>query len=203
MALVLLGVLTKETIGAEIAGGVSSYYDTRGMPTASVTLSAPTLPLGTKFFGFTDFFMSKEDNAQFDNAYGEYKLSKTVWQGINISGEYNRDFSYPNGIHRLGISYEPNLSKIMKNGFFGMTFYPFATENDGAQVVLYGNKNFRNGDMYISGFFDYNFRPNNVVTEVQLGKRIKKDFYFVVEGRYNGFQKKDSLGVGVGLEIKF
>lgn len=189
--------------GADISSSISTYYDTRGMPSASITMNASKLPFGTTFFGFTDFFMNREDNSKFNNAYGEYKLSRPLLKGIGISTEYDRDFSLSKGIHRLGVSFEPNLSKIMKEGFFGISLYSLATENDGAQVVLYGNKNFRNGDIYIGGFLDYNFKPNNVVTEVQFGKRIKKDIYFVVEGRYNGFQKKDSFGVGVGLEIKF
>lgn len=203
LGLVAGAALANAGNAAEIFGRVGTYFDTRSMPTASITLNALKLPFGTKFFGFTDFFMSKDDNAKFDGAYGEYQLSRPIWKGFGISGEYNRDFSLPKGVHRLGVFYEPNLSKVMKDGFFGITFNALATEHIGSQLIFYGGKQFKNGDMYVDGFLDYNFKSDVVVTEVQFGKRVYKDLFAVGEVRYNGFMQKDNFGVGLGLELKF
>jgi hypothetical protein len=71
------------------------------------------------------------------------------------------------------------------------------------QVAVYGRKEFKEGDIYIGGFFDYNFKPNKIVTEVQTGKRIADGLYFIVEGRYNGFLPEEKIGVGIGLEYQF
>ena len=83
----------------------------------------------------------------------------------------------------------------------GLKFYPASTGH-GMQAGLYGNAVFRNGDITVDGFMDYNFEPRKVVADLQIGKRIDDDLYAVIEGRYNGFMPKDNFGVGIGLEWK-
>ncbi len=199
-------VIQVESSAADWWGKTAAYYDTRGKPTVSLTGGASNLPLGADFFGFVDAIGGTEDKTKLDAVYGEFKLSKKLSLDVGAIGpsvEYNRDFLQPRGVSRAGITFEPNLSRFCTNGFFGVTFYPFATHADGMQVVLYGGKSFKEGKYYVEGFFDYNFRPENVVSEVQLGRRLGKKWYAVVEGRHNGFIKGNEWGVGLGLEKKF
>ena len=185
---------------ADFSPRASAYFDSRGMPTTSLTLSASQLPLKTDFFGFVDVYGKKNSLEGADSVYGEFKLSRKVVKYISVAVEHNRDFLKPFGVTRLGLSYEPPM---VKDGFVGLTLYPWATQRDGAQAVLYGRKNFKKGDYYIEGFLDYNFKPDNVVSEIQLGRRLYKKLYGVVEARHNGFMGNRAWGVGVGLEWNF
>src|SRR3989338_4681344 len=159
---------------ADIHPRLSGYYDSRGMPTTSLTLSASKLPLQTDFFGFVDIAGKCDTLERADSVYGEFKLSRKVLGDIGFAVEHNQDFLKPFGVTRLGLSYEPSM---VKDGFVGLTFYPWATQRDGAQVVLYGRKNFRKGDIYVEGFMDYNFKLRTFVSELQFGKRIYKGLY--------------------------
>lgn len=180
---------------------VAAYQDTRGMPTATIEAKASNLPFDTSLYSFMDIETEKE-NDKLKRPYGEIRLSKKAENELGIAVEYNRDFVLPKGITRLGAVYEPNLGKISKNLFLGVKYFPASTDNHGSQLGLYGKKIFNKGDFYIGGYWDYNFKPDKVVTDIQFGKRIKDNLYFVVEGRYNGF-KKEKEGIGIGLEWKF
>jgi len=198
-----LMVLLAGSVGdnaADFSPRFSTYYDSRGMPTASLTLSASKLPLKTDFFGFVDMYGKKNSLDGADSMYGEFKLSRRVLGNIGVAVEQNQDFLRPFGVTRLGLSYEPPM---VKDGFVGLTLYSFATQRDGAQLVVYGRKNFRKGDYYVEGFFDYNFKPGNVVSEIQVGKRLHKKLYGVIEGRHNGFMGDRAWGVGLGIEWNF
>lgn len=64
--------------------------------------------------------------------------------------------------------------------------------------------------LYLSGFFDHNIdessRPgvtrNNVVSETQLGVRLYRQLYAVVEYRINDYRLSDNTNIGAGFEIK-
>ena len=64
--------------------------------------------------------------------------------------------------------------------------------------------------LYLSGFFDHNIdesaRPgstlNNVVSETQLGVRLYRQLYAVVEYRINDYRRADNTNFGAGFEIK-
>lgn len=188
---------------ANINGDVDIYHDIRGYPTLTINIYGSELPGKTNFFGFVDSFGSRKNPLKW-SSYGEFKLSRNFWNELGAAVEYDRDSSVDYGITRAGISFEPKLS--IKDYSFGLTFYPFASHNDKMQLVLYGEKRFRKGESYVRGFMDLNFKDEGAIpfTEVQVGKRLKDNLYFVVEGRYNGFVKgKDSIGLGVGLEYKF
>ena len=76
--------------------------------------------------------------------------------------------------------------------------YPLATNGVGSQLALSGAKKF--GDNYVEGFFNYNFKPKNIVTEIQYGRRLIGDLFGVAEFRHDGY--KNSNGVSLGLEWK-
>lgn len=184
-------------------GKIAGYYDTRGKSTATLTLGATELPLGTKFFSFMDFATEKENPNNLTAPYSEFRLSKKANTGLGIAAEYNRDFSKPRGVTRVGLIYEPNLKSLLDNTFLGVKFYPASTHNHGMQVGLHGNKSFNDKDITLEGYLDYNLKPKKVVTDLQLGKKINGNLYGVIEGRYNAFMQENSFGAGIGLEWKF
>lgn len=194
-------------------GKTSGYYDSRGMPTASLTGGATDLPLGTQTFGFIDVATDKKELDNVQDPYMEISLAKKVIlegfgegvgkvfeKSVGPIVEYNRDFAQPRGITRLGLVFEPDVSQFADDTLVGINLYPVATEDAGSQIVLYGSKQFNKGNWYIEGFFDYNTTPKKVVSEVQLGKRIWGNLNAVVEARHNGFLD-EQYGVGIGLEF--
>jgi len=186
------------------SGKVAGYYDTRGKPTATLTLGASDLPLGTKFFSFMDFATEKDNLDHLTTPYGEFRLLKKADFGLGVVAEYNRDFSQDEGTTRAGFVFEPNLKQLLPNAFLGLKFYPASTHDHGIQLGVSGNVNFLDGDLTLDSFLDYNFKPGKVVTDLQIGYRLKDNLYAVIEGRYNGFLPKDQqLSAGPGLEWKF
>ncbi len=183
-------------------GKVAGYYDTRGKPTATLTLGASELPLGTKFFSFMDFSAEKDNPDNLTAPYSELRLSKKADFGLGIATEYNRDFSQEQGTTRAGFIVEPKLRNFLPNAHVGMKFYPVSTHDHGMQLGINGNASFFDGDLTLDGFFDHNFKPGKSVTELQLGYRLVDNLYGVVEARYNGFLPERNIGAGVGLEWK-
>ncbi|MBI2564385.1 hypothetical protein HYV79_00140 [Candidatus Woesearchaeota archaeon] len=184
-------------------GKVASYYDTKGQPTATIAGGATDLPLGTKLFGFADVETEKENPDNLQNPYIELQLSKKASNGLGIATEYNRNFSLEKGITRAGFVYEPNLAEILKNTRIGLKFYPTATDNHGMQAGFYGSKSFNKGDITLDTFLDYNIDAKRIVSDLQVGKKLGENFYFVLEGRHNGFKKKDKEGLGIGFEWRW
>jgi len=177
-------------------GKVGGYIDNRGFSNVVFTGGASDLPFRTKIFGFADAETERGDRNSLRKPYSEVSLSRKAGNGLGVSVEYNRDFNLNTGVSRVGLIYEPRLS-----GFLGIKFHPVSTMDNGVQIGVYGSKSFNNGNEYVEGFADYNFKPKKFVGEVQFGKRIKDNLYGVVEGRYNGF-RVDKKGAGFGLEWK-
>lgn len=182
-------------------GKVAGYYDTRGKPTATLTVGASDLPLGTKFFSFMDFATEKDNLTA---PYGEFRLSKKADMGLGVAAEYNRDLAQDEGTTRAGFIFELTLKELLPNTFLGMKFYPASTHDHGMQLGVNGNAHFFDGDLTLDSFFDYNFKSGKVVTDLQAGYRLRDNLYVVVEGRYNEFLPKDQQpSAGLGLEWKF
>jgi hypothetical protein len=205
-SLLVAGSLLNQAQSAEISGTAAGYYDTRGFPTTTVKVFGSDLPGKTDFFGFVDSFGSKEKPWGI-GSYGEFKLSKKLWQGIGPAIEYNRDFSAPTGVTRAGLVLEPDLH--IKKGFVGVTFYPVSTYKDGMQLVLYGKKEFKDGRYYVDGFLDLNLKPQGAIPlgKIEVGMRLgdkKSQWYGVAEGRHDGFSKgSQQWGVGLGVKRRF
>jgi len=182
---------------------VEVYRDTRGMNVGTFSGSA-NLPLKTSTFGFIEY-ETEQGTDNIKKPYGEIMLSKKVKSGLGVAVEYDRNFALPKGTTRTGFIFEPSfLRKLDKNLFLGVKYFPSSTDNQGEQLGIYGKKMFNNGDFYVGGYFDYNFKPDSIVTDLQFGKRIKENLYFIVECRLNEFRAKgDQKGIGVGLEYKF
>ena len=64
--------------------------------------------------------------------------------------------------------------------------------------------------LYFSGFFDHNIgegsadtgRRDNIVSENQFGVRIYKQFYAVLEYRFNEYRRNNKNNLGAGIELK-
>ena len=185
-------------------GKTAGYYDTRAKPTATLTLGASDMPLGTKFFSFMDFATEKDNPNNLTAPYGEFRFSKKADFGLGVAAEYNRDVSQNEGTTRAGFIFDPDLRTFLPNAHLGLKLYPASTHGHGMQLGTSGNVSFLEGDLTIDSFLDYNFRPGKVVTDLQVGYRLKDNLYAVIEGRYNGFLPQDQqFGAGPGLEWKF
>ncbi len=195
-------------------GKAAGYYDTRGVPSASLTGGVNDLPLGADFFGFIDAYSEKNHWDDVQNPYTELKLyrkatlgdvSSVFGKSVGPAVQYDRDFSLRRGIARLGLTFEPNLSEyIGVNSLVGTNFYPASSENGGVQLGAYAAGYFFDDLFCYDGFFDYDTNPQGgkpkIVSEIQAGVRIWKNLYAVVEGRYNEYLD-DRFGVGIGLEL--
>ncbi len=195
-------------------GKIAGYYDTREMPSASLTGGVNELPLGADFFGFTDIYSEKEHWDDVQNPYVELKLYRKATLGdvnsvfgksVGPAVQYDRDFSLRRGIARLGLTFEPNLSEFLgSNSLAGANVYPISSENGGVQLGVYAVDYFFDDLFCYDGFFDYDVNPQDgkpkIVSEIQGGVRIWKNLYGVVEARYNEYFD-DAFGIGVGLEL--
>ena len=182
---------------------VEGYRDTRGMNVGTISGSA-NLPLKTNTFAFIEY-ETEQGTDNIKRPYGEIMLSKKAKNGLGVAVEYDRNFALPKGTTRTGFVFEPSfLRKLDKNLFLGVKYFPSSTDNQGEQLGIYGKKTFSNGDFYVGGYFDYDFKSDAIVTDLQFGKRIKENLHLIVKGRLNEFRAKgDQKGIGVGLEWKF
>ena len=192
----IASALSYRDVNAGSWAKVTSQHDSRDFSTVTLTGGASGLPFGMGTFGFIESETEKGNRDNLKQPYGEINLSEKGQYGFGAIAEYNRDFSSDRGVTRIGLVFEPKLSF-----FFGTKFYPISTANSGIQIGVYGNKKFNEGDEYVEGFVDYNFKPGKFVGEVQVGRRIKGNLFGVIEGRYNGFKPRKTVS-GAGLEWK-
>ncbi len=203
------------------SGKLAAYYDTRGMPTATITANASGLPVDARFFGFLDVEGDDgsgkgggDENAGLAKAYGEFRISRNVAYGIGPAIEHDREFLKQEGVTRPGILCEPPLTGMVESAFFGIKFYPASFPDHGARIGIYGGKQWNRGDITLDFWADYNFEwgaterggtitDGTFLSDVQLGKRLFDSVYFVVEGRYNGFNDEEPFSAGIGLEGRF
>ena len=211
---IVLGSWSCSEVQPKPWGKAAGYYDTRGMPSASLTGGVNDLPLGADFFGFIDDYSEENHWDDVQNPYAEFKLYKKATLGsvdsvlgksVGPAVQYDRDFSLKQGITRLGLTFEPNLSEyIGGDSLVGANVYPFSSENGGVQLGVYAVDYFFNDLFCYDGFFDYDVNPQDgkpkIVSEIQAGVRIWKNVYGVVEGRYNEYLD-DKFGAGIGLEL--
>ena len=93
------------------SGKLAAYYDTRGMPTATITANASGLPAGMRFFGFLDVDGDdgsgkggSDDDAGLAKAYGEFRLSRNIAYSIGPAVEHDREFLKREGVTRPAFS---------------------------------------------------------------------------------------------------
>jgi len=178
---------------------LEAYRDSRGMNVGTLTGASETAGK-TNVFGFIEY-ETEQGTDNIKRPYGEIMFSKKAKNGLGVAAEYNRNFALPKGVTRTGFIFEP---RVRKDLFLGLKYFPSSTDDHGQQVGIYGKKTFNKGDIYIKGYFDYNFKPDKTVTDLQIGKRMGKNLYFIVEGRLNQFRSKgDQKGIGIGLEFRF
>lgn len=190
------------SVSAQPSAVVAGYYDTRGIPTATITVTESEFPLGLRWYSFMDIATEQNNLDNVAPPYVEARLSRKSAFGAGVAGEYNRNFAQPEGTLRLGFIYEPDLSKVVDDLFLGIKAFPASSNNHGMQAALYGKKCFSDVGICVGGFFDYNAQPRIIVTEVQVEKSITRDFALVLEGRYNGFMGQH-IAVALGLAWNF
>ena len=127
-----------------------------------------------------------------------------------------------NDITQLGISWRAHDTAAFATFFdrinliYRVTFQlkRFSSQNDkGWQMEHFFKLRFPgiSDRLYLSGFLDQTFdlrRPaafpeNPIVTEIQAGARIWKDFYVVTEYRVNQFRLGNEHNLAAGIEYKY
>jgi hypothetical protein len=127
-----------------------------------------------------------------------------------------------NDVTQLGIGWRvhhtPGLRELLSriNLIYRITFQlkRFSSGNDNAwQMEHYFKLRFPgvSDRLYVSGFLDQTFNldlPDEfpdapIVTEIQGGVRIWRDFYAVVEYRKNDFRLGDESNLAAGIEYKY
>jgi hypothetical protein len=171
----------------------SGYYDTRELPTATVTVTNVDAKHRNRIFAYADL----ETESKFPK-YTEATFTQQIAAGFGGIVEYNRNFNAPSGLHRFGVTYQPQLRGRFKAHRIVFKWTPFSTHDHGHQLSVTGAMPF-GSDIVVDGYFDYNPNDDYVATDWQIGRRIKGDVYAVAEYRHNG-TRRDATGVGIGVE---
>jgi len=127
-----------------------------------------------------------------------------------------------NDLTQLGIGWRvhhtPGLKELLSriNLIYRVSFHlkRFSSDNDDAwQMEHYFKLRFPgvSDRLYLSGFLDQTFNldlpdefpESPIVTEIQGGIRIWRDFYAVVEYRRNDFRLGDETNLAAGIEYQF
>ena len=183
----------------EISGWLAGYQGSTGKPWGTVNVQARDLPMDTSFFSVTHAYESDHGA----NVYGEYKLDQDLIGGIGPAVEWDRDWLDDDNTFRAGMNFSPDISSIIEDAYAGVRVQPFATNDKGAQVTLYGGKAFNDGDVKLEGFVDYNVAPDTWLGELHLSKRLHEDWYLTGKARYNGFKQDDEWSGYVGVRWEF
>ncbi|MBI4444283.1 MAG: hypothetical protein HY645_00120 [Acidobacteria bacterium] len=196
--MILPGLLISLALGCRAVSTlkISGYNDTRGALTQTVTGSVAHPKAGTRLFGFYDLGAGKEGAR-----YLEYQVSQPVYKKVGGVVEFNREYRSPRGTTRFGIIYPPSLPGFSGRDRWTIKLTPVSTNDFGAQFHFSGLKNFGQ-NTYVEGFFDYNMKPDRIVTEWQVGRRVSGNLFGIIEFRHSGF-RREPRGIGVGLEWKF
>ncbi len=173
---------------------LDTYYETREKAGATLIGRTSDLPLELKLFGFTTVGAKSE-------RYLELQLSRGLVNGIGVITEFSENFASSSSTNRLGLVYEPPLPSAFQGDAFNLKYQPLSTNSRGQQFSFAGRKNF-NPKTYLEGYFDYNSKPDKIVSELQFGRNLTGNLFGVIEYRHNGF-RTDPRGVSIGLEWKF
>ncbi|MDH3326801.1 MAG: hypothetical protein OEM38_08820 [Gammaproteobacteria bacterium] len=190
---------------------INYYIDNRDFNTMGVTISSFDLPQNFSVWGFTDFNsdQNKKPNEDFTNSFSEYRLTNTKisnlvgLKGLGLQMEYNNTTpGSSDTVWRGGLTYK-KITGDKK--WIQLRLFPLQSNSDNQASIIY---NFSILSwLKLTGFADYNIRngaENLWVIEPQLNFKIANNTWFLLEGRYNGFQSRspstDGTGVAVGVQ---
>ena len=195
---------------------VQYYFDERDFNTLEIMVASDRLPLGLKFFGFTDLHGTENDaDHRFDTtrSFSEYRLYHTGLgeliglPGLGLMVEYN-DFTPGSAdLLRAGLLYKhglslPWLKSVGKQkGWLMWRAFPIESDGNGGQASLIWNLPIHER-IGFSGFADLNViegSHDRWVVEPQLNFRLYKNIWGVIEYRYNGFEDANSVLKGEGF----
>ncbi len=208
---------------------LNGYYDTRSFDIITNN-TLIDLPYGLQYFSFTNLLgpFNSADSFTLNRYYTEQNFRLKLYKNIPLEA----NIQWNSGSHltdklrfgpRIRVNELPWISKFFKklNLIYAITPFPLQIDHSkgyDAQIEQFYKmqvlpKYF--GDrVYISGFADINFlygsdnrtHHHPSVTETQLGIRLVKQLYAVIEYRYNGFlptNKRNGIGLGLEYLLKF
>lgn len=201
----------------------NGYYDTRNFSTLTYNILLQ-LSDRVQYFSLTNYDGASKSSELATN-YAEHNLRFKVaknspldytLQYVLRNGEDNDDLKF--GL-RWRVSNTKGFSSFFKklNVFYAInpmfiqfrnnTKTKYATQFEHVYNIKLFSKRLNNR-LYLGGFADQiiNYNDENIsftwVSEHQLGYRLYKQFFAVLEYRINQFRAQDKYGLGYGLEYK-
>ena len=188
------------------------------------------LPHGFQYYSFTNLFgpLNSADDFKLNKYYTEQNFRLRLYKNIplQLNFQWNSGSDLRDKMRfgpRILVNELPWIGKFCKKLNLIYAIAPFPLQIDHSKGYDAQLEQFYRiqilprylGDrVYISGFADINFlygsdnptHHNTSVTETQLGIRLYKQAYAVIEYRYNGFLpsgKRNGLGLGLEYLLKF
>ena len=200
---------------------ISYYWDDRDFNTIGIVTSKSNLLPNLHLWGFTDFHSEMNNESRRykpSRSFSEYRLTYDISEytidGLWLQAEYNYSTPSDNDIARFGIvyklSFDNPIPKVNANPWVQFRYFPAETDGDGWQFSLAYFIPLHER-VSISGFADVNFHEkadiDRWVVEAQLNFKITKNFYALIEYRYNEYERfnpnLDGHGVAVGFSLRF
>ncbi len=203
---------------------LNGYYDIRSFDIITNN-TLIDLPHGFQYYSFTNLLgpFNSADNFKLNTYYTEQNFRLRLYKNIpvQLNVQWNSASHITDKLRfgpRILVDELPWIGKLCKklNLIYAIAPFPLQIDHSNgydAQIEQFYKmkvlpKYFKDR-VYISGFADINFlygsdnptHHNTSVTETQLGIRLYKQAYAVIEYRYNGFlPSKKRNGLGLGLE---
>lgn len=204
---------------------LNSYYDTRNFDVITVNTFVTTKSY-LEYFSFINIFggFNTSDDFRFNKYYTEQDFRLKFGDfPVKLEAQYVTATDFLD-LWRFGLRIRVDQIPILKKFFQKLNliyepgFYPLQIDKSkgyDAQIEhFYFIQVFPSlfkDRLYISGFLDHNLlfgsdnksHHNKFVTENQIGFRVYKNLYVILEQRYNKFLPKKKNGLGIGLEYTF
>jgi len=201
------------------------YYDTRNFNVMTINLSAQ-ITEELRYFSLNTFYDNSADKTT-NTYYSEHNLRLNAFTDLPIDLTFQTVTS--SGIRslvsRLGVMWHLDKTKYLDQLFnffnlrYNTTYHLFQiSQNKHPELftqiehvyALRPLPDLLDNRVYISGFADQNiiYEDDGKITfhwvnETQLGVRLVKELYFVVEYRLNKkLPKKEGVGIGLEYMIK-
>lgn len=180
-------------------------YDTKNELVTSRLEGGKNLSDKLNAYGFIDIDSTKENKNEFENFYGEARLSYSLGdinknlENVSLSAEQNVGNNYDDTT-RLGLTWTPN---IYKDNFTLIKAFPFETAKEkGAQVSIFSSQNIGE-NVSLSLLVDYNIEDKNMYVEPEVSMKLTDNSSIYVQGRGFGDFKKMDFQPVIGVKYSF
>lgn len=201
----------------------NGYWDSRDFYVLTYNISL-TGEGPFQYFSLTNY-QSPKESFNLETFYAEHNLRWKVLKNVPLQMTAQYVIRNAKEDHvRLGVKWNLHQSKLLKSTLEQLnlrySINPMFIDWGAADGVHYATTiehvffvkiapNLLNDRLYMGGFADQNLRTDQngnvqctLVSEQQLGVKLTKGFYAVVEYRINEFVTAEPKGIGYGIEYK-